>query len=81
MHKDSLPQEDNSSTKLSSRGISAYYVGSAFFVIGIVLIILGTILVMLFQIHYESEPEQILYTIVSIATGIILILIGINPMT
>ena len=80
MHKDSLPQEDSSSTKLSSRGVSAYYVGSAFFVIGIGLIILGTAFVMLFQIQYESEPSQILYTIVSIATGIILVLIGINLM-
>ena len=80
MHEESLSYEDSSSTKLSSRGVSAYYVGSALFVIGLILIILGTFLVMLFQIHYESEPEQILYTIVSIATGIVLILIGINLM-
>lgn len=80
MHKDSLSYEDNSSTKLSSRGMSVYYLGSAVFVIGIVLIILGTALVMLFQIHYGSKPEEILYTIVSIAIGITLILIGINLM-
>lgn len=80
MHKDSLSYEDNSSTKLSSRGMSVYYLGSAVFVIGILLIILGTALVVLFQIHYGSKPEEILYTIVSIATGITLILIGINLM-
>jgi len=80
MHKDSLPEESSSSSKLSSRGISVYYLGSAVFVIGIVLILIGTALVMLFQIHYESQPEQILYTIVAIATGITMILIGINLM-
>lgn len=80
MHKDSLSYEDSSSTKLSNKGVSIYYLGSAVFVIGIVLIILGSALTMIFQIHYGSEPEQILYTIVSVATGITLILIGINLM-
>ena len=80
MHNDSLPDENSNSTKLSSRGASIYYFGSAVFVIGIVLIVLGSAFVMYFEIHYESEPVEILYTILSIATGIILILVGINLM-
>lgn len=80
MHKKYLSDNDSNSTKLSSRGVSIYYLGSAVFVIGIGLIIFGTALVMLFQLHYESEPQQILYTVVTIATGITIILIGINLM-
>ena len=80
MHNDSLPDENSNSTKLSSRGASIYYFGSAVFVIGIVLIVLGSAFVMYFEIHYESEPVEILYTALSIATGIILILVGINLM-
>ena len=80
MHNDSLPDENSNSTKLSSRGASIYYFGSAVFAIGIVLIILGSAFVMYFEIHYESEPVEILYTILSIASGIIMILVGINLM-
>ena len=80
MHSDYLPDDKEGFTKLSSRGASVYYLGSALFVIGIVLIILGSALIIFFQIHYGSEPEKILYTILSIATGIILVLIGINLM-
>ncbi len=80
MQSDSLPNEVSDSTKLSRRGASIYYLGSAVFAAGIVLIVLGSALVMFFQIHYKSEPVEILYTILSIATGIILILVGINLM-
>ena len=80
MQSDSLSNEVSDSTKLSRRGASIYYLGSAVFAAGIVLIVLGSALVMFFQIHYESEPVEILYTILSIATGIILILVGINLM-
>ena len=80
MQSESLPNKVSDSTKLSSRGASIYYLGSAVFVAGIVLIVLGSALVMFFQIHYESDPVEILYTIPSIASGIILILVGINLM-
>lgn len=80
MQSDSLPNEVSDSTKLSRRGALIYYFGSAVFAAGIVLIVLGSALVMFFQIHYESEPVEIFYTILSIATGIILILVGINLM-
>ena len=80
MHSDYLPEDNEDSTKLSSRGTSGYYLGSALFVIGIVLIILGSALIIFFQMHYGSDPEDIRYTIIFIATGIILVLIGINLM-
>lgn len=78
--KDEVKDEVNDSAKLSSRGGSVYYFGSAVFAAGIVLIVLGSALVMFYEIHYESEPVEVLYTILSIASGIILILIGINLM-
>jgi hypothetical protein len=80
MRKDSLDTEDGDADKLSSHGKSIYYFGSAVFIIGIGLIILGSALVMVYQIGYESEKIRILYTILSIAVGIIMILVGINLM-
>ena len=81
MQNDFLNTEVSDDTaKLSSRGTSVYYLGSAVFAVGTVLLILGSILVMFYQIHYESPKVEILYTILSIAIGIILILIGINLM-
>jgi hypothetical protein len=80
MHSEYLLEDNEDSTKLSSRGASVYYLGSTLFVVGILLIILGSILIIFFQIRYGSEPEKILYTISSVATGIILVLIGINLM-
>ena len=80
MQNDSLNTKAGDTVRLSSRGTSIYYLGSAVFIIGIVLIILGSALVMFFQTRYTSEPLEILYTILSIATGIILILTGLNLM-
>ena len=80
MQSDSILNEVSESTRLSSRGASIYYLGSAAFAAGAVLIVLGSALVVLFQIHYKSEPVEILYTILFIAIGIILILVGINLM-
>jgi predicted membrane protein len=80
MHKNNLPKDNKISTQLSSKGALVYYLGSALFAVGIGLIILGSVLIVFFQIHYGSEPEKILYTILSVATGIILVLIGINLM-
>jgi hypothetical protein len=69
MQKDSLNTEVRDADKLSSQGASIYYLGSAIFIIGIVLIVLGS-----------SEKIKILYTTLSIAIGIIMILVGINLM-
>lgn len=80
MLKKYLPKDNTDSFQLSSRGATVYYFGSVLFLIGIVLIIFGSALILFFQIHYGSEPEKILYSIVSVATGIILVLIGINLM-
>jgi len=80
MQNDSLNTEAEDTVRLSSKGTSVYYLGSAAFVVGIVLIILGTALIMFFQIQYRSEPLTILYVILSIAVGVILILVGINLM-
>lgn len=76
MHKDLLRDE----TGLLRRGTSIYYVGSLFFVIGIAFLTMGSALVIIFQLHYGSEPEEILYTVVFIGTGIALTLLGINMM-
>jgi hypothetical protein len=80
MHKDSFSPVEDSSEGVFQKGVSIYYAGSVLFIAGIALLALGTILVMLFQIHYHSEPIQILQTVFCIGTGITLVLIGINLM-
>jgi hypothetical protein len=80
MHEDSLMEEKESSTGLLRRGLSIYYVGSMFFVAGIALVALGAAFVMIFQIHYGSEADKILYTTLFLGAGIKFILIGINLM-
>ena len=76
MQNDSIKAEVGDADRLSSRGASIYYLGSAVFAAGIVLIALGSTLIMYYQITYLSEPEKILYTILSIAIGIILIFVS-----
>jgi hypothetical protein len=80
MHEDSLTEGKESSTGVLRRGLSIYYVGSMFFIVGIALVALGSAFVMIFQIHYESDADKILYTALSLGTGITLVLIGINLM-
>ncbi len=80
MHSDDLVNEERSFNKLFSRGAAIYYFGSMVFIAGIALLILGSALIMFFEIGYSSELQEILYTLISIATGIILILLGINLM-
>ena len=80
MQKDSLNTKDRDAAKLSSQGASIYYLGSAVFIIGIVLIVIGSAFVIINQIGYESEKIKVLYTILSIAVGVIMILVGINLM-
>ena len=79
MHSNNL-SDNNSASKLFGRGASIYYIGSMVFIAGIALIILGTGLILYFQLSYGSEIGEKLYTIISVATGIILLLIGINLM-
>ena len=80
MHKDSFSPVNDSPDGVLLKGVSIYYAGSVLFIAGIALLALGTILVMLFQIHYYSEPVQILQTVFCIGTGITLVLMGINLM-
>ncbi len=80
MHNDDLVDEERSFNKLFSRGAVVYYLGSMVFIAGIALIILGSALIMFFEIGYSSDLQEILYTIISVATGIVLILLGINLM-
>lgn len=80
MHKDSLIDDAGRSIGLLRRGASIYYVGSSFFIAGIALVALGSAFIMIFQIHYGSETNQILYTTIFLGTGITLVLIGINMM-
>jgi len=80
MHNDDLIDDEKSFNKLFSRGAVIYYFGSLIFIAGIALIVLGSALIMFFEIGYSSELQEILLTIISIAIGIILILLGINLM-
>jgi hypothetical protein len=80
MHEDDFVDEESSSNKLFSRGAVIYYFGSMIFIAGIALIVLGSALIMFFELGYTSALQEILYTVISIATGIILILLGINLM-
>lgn len=80
MHKNSSPEDNEESIHVLHRGKAIYYIGSMFFVAGIALLILGSAFIMIFQLHYNSEPEQIFLTTIFMGTGITLILIGINLM-
>ncbi len=79
MHSNNLSNSNNAS-KLFGRGASIYYLGSMVFIAGIALIILGTALIIFFQLNYSSGIDEKLYTIISVASGISLLLIGINLM-
>ena len=80
MHEDSLTEGTESSNGVLRRGLSIYYIGSMFFIVGISLVALGSAFVMIFQIHYGSESDKILYTALFLGTGITLVLMGINLM-
>lgn len=80
MHNDDFVDEESSKNKLFSRGASIYYLGSMVFIVGIALIILGSALILFFRLSYTSELQEILLTIIPIALGTILILLGINLM-
>jgi hypothetical protein len=80
MHDDDFVDEESSEKKLFSRGASIYYLGSMVFIVGIALIVLGSALILFFRLSYTSEMQEILLTIIPIALGTILILLGINLM-
>jgi hypothetical protein len=80
MHDEDFVDEESSEKKLFSRGASIYYLGSMVFIVGIALIILGSALILFFRLSYTSEMQEILLTIIPIALGTILILLGINLM-
>lgn len=58
--------DNTSSPEVLRRGAFVYYVGSVIFVAGIALLAAGTAFIMIFRIHYGSEPEKILLTSVFI---------------
>ena len=80
MHDDEFVGEEKSKDKLFSRGAAIYYFGSLVFIAGIALLVLGSALIMFFRLSYTSELQEILLTVISIAIGIVLILLGINLM-
>jgi len=80
MRGDYENSEDLTDSHLFRRGVPVYYIGSMLFAVGISLIGLGTALIMIFQLHYSSDPQEILYTVLSLGTGITLIMLGINLM-
>jgi len=62
------------------RSGSIYYIGTLFFIAGIILFIFGTISIMFFQVHYGSESEVVLPIIIYIGLGLMCIAFGINIM-
>jgi hypothetical protein len=65
---------------LLRRGESIYYIGTIFFVAGVILLAFGALSIMLFQVHYRSESGLITNTIFYMGTGLIFLTIGINCM-
>ena len=62
------------------RGESIFYVGTLFFIAGIILLILGSISVIFFQVNYKTESEIILTIVSLIGIGLLLVALGINCM-
>lgn len=80
MHEDLQMDDTFKSSEILQRGELIYYLGSLIFGIGIALLFIGTAFVMIFGIHSESDPGEIVLTTIFLALGIALILIGINMM-
>jgi len=66
--------------RILKHGALIYYVGSAIFASGIALLAVGVAFVMMQEIHYKSEPEEILLSSIFIGVGATMILAGINMM-
>jgi len=78
-HTDEIGFKEESKGILKRSG-SIYYLGTLFFIAGIILIILGTLSIMFFQVHYGSENEIVLPIVIYIGLGLMLIALGINIM-
>ena len=66
--------------RLSRRGETIYYLGTLFFVAGIILIGFATASILFFQIHYESEAKLITDTVTYMGAGLLFVSLGINLM-
>ncbi len=80
MHKDGENDNISEPSGLLRRREFVYYLGSLIFGSGIALLFIGSAFVMIFTVHTKSDPEEIMLTTSSVASGILLILIGINMM-
>ena len=72
--------ETYSSKGFSRRGETIYYIGTLFFIAGLILLIAGFGLILFFQVHYTSDPLVIFSTTLLMGIGLILISLGINFM-
>lgn len=70
----------NETLGITKRGESIFYLGTLFFIAGIILLVLGSISVIFFQVHYETEAEIILSIVSFIGVGLLLLSLGINCM-
>lgn len=65
---------------ITRRGESIFYIGTLFFIAGIILLILGSVSVIFFQVHYETESEIVLSIVSFIGVGLLFVALGINCM-
>jgi len=80
MHKEWENEDISESKGILYRGELIYYLGALIFGSGIALLFIGTAFVMIFTVHSRSDPEEIMLTTILVASGVALILIGINTM-
>ena len=80
MHQESIPDEDVDCNKNQHQKKLTYYLGSAFFAIGIAILAVGVGCIIYFNLHYKSLPIEILITTLFLGISIIMILLGINLM-
>ncbi len=66
--------------RLSRRGETIYYLGTLFFVAGIILIGFSTASIMFFQISSISEARLIIDTVTYMGVGLLAVTLGINLM-
>lgn len=71
-------EADARSNGVLRRGTSIYYAGSAIFATGIALLTIAVAAIMIFKIHYESDPHQILLTVLFMGVGTVVVLTGVN---
>ncbi len=81
MHFSSTSDNKLKQNRLLHRRKLAYSIGSLVFGAGIALLAVGILFVIIFKIHYGSEPEQILISVFFTSIGVSLIPFGLNMMT